>query len=154
MSIDNDDLDINEFITEMNNSDQYGRIFKIMVEGRRLFFRVQGMSEYFGDRTVADNLLYPQQTELSWDNEADRVRIIRYEVRNIRRLLIGISRFEPNVEDEEKAESLIISLNNYMTNTDDNNGSGGKRKRKRKRTITTTKSKKSKKSRKSRKSRK
>jgi hypothetical protein len=59
--------------------------------------------------------------------------------------LQGIGRFHPDEEDEEEADSLIISLSNYMTNTE----AQGLRKRKRK-----TKSKKSKKTKKSKKSRK
>lgn len=143
-----DNNSIDEFITQMNNSDQYKNIFKIMVKGRRLFFRVQGMNEDFGDSTVAENLLHFNRIGLSWNNPADRVPIMRVEASNIRHLLRGIGRFRPNEEDEEEADSLIISLSNYMTNTE----ARGLRKRKRK--SIKTKSKKSKKSRKSRKSRK
>ena len=138
------------FSIEMNNSEQYGRIFKIMVKGRRLFFRVQGMNEDFGDSRVADNLLHFNSIGLSWNNPADRVTIMRVEASEIRHLLRGIGRFRPNEEDEEEADSLIISLSNYMTNTE----AQGLRKRKRKRKSIKTKSRKSKKSRKSRKSRK
>jgi hypothetical protein len=141
-------MDTDEFITEMNHSDQYGRIFKIMVKGRRLFFRVQGMNEDFGDSRVADNLLHFNRIGLSWNNPADRVPIMRVEASEIRHLLRGIGRFRPNEEDDEEADSLIISLSNYMTNTE----AQGLRKRKRK--SIKTKSKKSKKSKKSRKSRK
>jgi hypothetical protein len=141
-------MDTDEFITEMNHSDQYGRIFKIMVKGRRLFFRVQGMNEDFGDSRVADNLLHFNRIGLSWNNPADRVPIMRVEASEIRHILRGIGRFRPNEEDEEEADSLIISLSNYMTNTE----AQGLRKRKRK--SIKTKSKKSKKSKKSRKSRK
>jgi hypothetical protein len=143
-----DNNSIDEFITQMNNSDQYKNIFKIMVKGRRLFFRVQGMSEDFGDSRVADNLLHFNRIGLSWNNPADRVPIMRVEASEIRHLLRGIGRFRPNEEDDEEAESLIISLSNYMTNTE----AQGLRKRKRK--SIKTKSKKSKKSKKSRKSRK
>jgi hypothetical protein len=73
---------------------------------------------------------------------------MRVEASEIRHLLRGIGRFRPNEEDDEEAESLIISLSNYMTNTE----AQGLRKRKRK--SIKTKSKKSKKSKKSRKSRK
>jgi len=145
---DDDNNSIDEFITEMNNSDQYKNIFKIMVRGRRLFFRVQGMNPDFGDSTVAENLLHFNRIGLSWNNPADRVRIMRVEASEIRHLLRGIGRFRPNEEDEEEADSLIISLSNYMTNTE----AQGLRKRKRK--SIKTKSKKSKKSKKSRKSRK
>lgn len=143
-----DNNSIDEFITQMNNSDQYKNIFKIMVKGRRLFFRVQGMNEDFGDSRVADNLLHFNSIGLSWNNPADRVPIMRVEASNIRHLLRGIGRFRPNEEDEEEADSLIISLSNYMTNTE----ARGLRKRKRK--SIKTKSRKTKKSRKSRKSRK
>ena len=143
-----DNNSIDEFITQMNNSDQYKNIFKIMVKGRRLFFRVQGMNEDFGDSTVAENLLHFNSIGLSWNNPADRVPIMRVEASEIRHLLRGIGRFRPNEEDEEEADSLIISLSNYMTNTE----AQGLRKRKRK--SIKTKSRKSKKSRKSRKSRK
>ena len=145
-----DNNSIDEFITQMNNSDQYKNIFKIMVKGRRLFFRVQGMNEDFGDSRVADNLLHFNSIGLSWNNPADRVPIMRVEASEIRHLLRGIGRFDPNEEDEEEADSLIISLSNYMTNTE----AQGLRKRKRKRKSIKTKSRKSKKSRKSRKSRK
>ena len=145
-----DNNSIDEFITQMNNSDQYKNIFKIMVKGRRLFFRVQGMNEDFGDSRVADNLLHFNSIGLSWNNPADRVPIMRVEASNIRHLLRGIGRFRPNEEEEEEADSLIISLSNYMTNTE----AQGLRKRKRKRKSIKTKSRKSKKSRKSRKSRK
>lgn len=143
--MDTGDNSIDEFISQMNNSDQYKNIFKIMVAGRRLFFRVQGMNEDFGDSRVADNLLYFNRIGLSWNNPADRVRIMRVEASEIRHLLQGIGRFHPDEEDEEEADSLIISLSNYMTNTE----AQGLRKRKRK-----TKSKKTKKSKKSRKTRK
>ena len=143
-----DNNSIDEFITQMNHSDQYKNIFKIMVKGRRLFFRVQGMNEDFGDSTVAENLLHFNSIGLSWNNPADRVPIMRVEASNIRHLLRGIGRFRPNEEDEEEADSLIISLSNYMTNTE----ARGLRKRKRK--SIKTKSRKTKKSKKSRKSRK
>ena len=143
-----DNNSIDEFITQMNHSDQYKNIFKIMVKGRRLFFRVQGMNEDFGDSTVAENLLHFNSIGLSWNNPADRVPIMRVEASNIRHLLRGIGRFRPNEEDEEEADSLIISLSNYMTNTE----ARGLRKRKRK--SIKTKSRKSKKSRKTKKSKK
>ena len=145
---DDDQNSIDDFITQMNNSDQYKNIFKIMVKGRRLFFRVQGMNDDFGDSRVADNLLHFNSIGLSWNNPADRVPIMRVEASEIRHLLRGIGRFRPNEEDEEEADSLIISLSNYMTNTE----ARGLRKRKRK--SIKTKSRKTKKSRKSRKSRK
>ena len=143
-----DNNSIDEFITQMNNSDQYKNIFKIMVKGRRLFFRVQGMNEDFGDFRVAQNLLHFDRIGLSWNNPADRVPIMRVEASEIRHLLRGIGRFRPNEEEQEEADSLIISLSNYMTNTE----AQGLRKRKRK--SIRTKSRKTRKSRKSRKSRK
>ena len=143
-----DNNSIDEFITQMNNSDQYKNIFKIMVKGRRLFFRVQGMNEDFGDSRVADNLLHFNSIGLSWNNPADRVPIMRVEASEIRHLLRGIGRFHPDEEDEEEADSLIISLSNYMTNTE----ARGLRKRKRK--SIKTKSRKTKKSKKKKKSRK
>jgi hypothetical protein len=142
-----DNNSIDEFITQMNNSDQYKNIFKIMVKGRRLFFRVQGMNPDFGDFRVAQNLLHFDRIGLSWNNPADRVPIMRVEASEIRHLLRGIGRFGPNEEDDEEADSLIISLSNYMTNTE----ARGLRKRKRK--SIKTKSKKSRKTKKSRKSR-
>lgn len=145
--MDYDEIDLPEFMN--NESDNNKNIFKIMVRGRRLFFRVQGMNEDFGDSRVADNLLHFDRIGLSWNNEADRVPIMRVEASEIRHLLRGIGRFHPDEEDEEEADSLIISLSNYMTNTE---ARGGLRKRKRK--SIKTKSKKSKKSKKSRKSRK
>lgn len=147
---DNHDNSIDEFITQMNHSDQYKNIFKIMVRGRRLFFRVQGMNPNFGDTTVAENLLHFNTIGLNWNNESDRVPIIRVEASNIRHLLRGIGRFRPNEEDEEEADSLIISLSNYMTNTE----ARGLRKRKRKRKSIKTKSRKTNKTRKTKKSRK
>lgn len=147
---DNDNNSIDEFITQMNHSDQYKNIFKIMVRGRRLFFRVQGMNPNFGDTTVAENLLHFNTIGLNWNNESDRVPIIRVEASNIRHLLRGIGRFRPNEEDEEEADSLIISLSNYMTNTE----ARGLRKRKRKRKSIKTKSRKTNKTRKTKKSRK
>jgi hypothetical protein len=142
-----DNNSIDEFISQMNNSDQYKNIFKIMVKGRRLFFRVQGMNPDFGDFRVAQNLLHFDRIGLSWNNPADRVPIMRVEASEIRHILRGIGRFRPNEEDEEEADSLIISLSNYMTNTE----ARGLRKRKRK--SIRTKSRKLKKSKKSRKSR-
>ena len=109
-----DNNSIDEFITQMNNSDQYKNIFKIMVKGRRLFFRVQGMNPDFGDFRVAQNLLHFDRIGLSWNNPADRVRIMRVEASEIRHLLRGIGRFGPNEEQQEEADSLIISLSNYM----------------------------------------
>ena len=161
-----DEMDEDEFITEMENSDRYRGIFDLMVRGRWLFYIVQGMSGRFAYSRVAGNLLQ-SHTGLSWNNEADRETIIRYEARDIIHLLEGLGRFDINEEAEERADTLIISLNNALTNLYprhnnnlnprldnngipiENNGIGGFRKRKRK----SRKSRKSKKSRKSRKSR-
>ena len=144
--MDADEIDLPEFMN--NESDNDKNIYKIMVRGRRLFFRVQGMNPRFGDTTVAENLLHFNSIGLSWNNPADRVPIMRVEASEIRHLLRGIGRFRPNEEDEEEADSLIISLSNYMTNTE----ARGLRKRKRK--SIKTKSRKSKKSRKTKKSKK
>lgn len=150
--MDYDEMDEDEFITEMENSDRYKGIFDIMVRGRWLFYAVQRMSGDLAYSRVAGNLLQ-SQTGLSWNNEADRIRIITYEARDIIQLLEGLGRFDPNEEAEELADTIIISLNNALTNLNpplDNNGRGGFRKRKRK--IIKKKSKKSMKSKKSRKS--
>ena len=169
-----DEIDEDEFITEMENSDRYKGIFDIMVRGRWLFYAVQRMSGDLAYSRVVGNLLH-SQTGLSWNNEANRERIIRYEARDIIQLLEGLGRFEPPPEARKLARTLIISLNNALTNLYpplhnnnlnprlDNNGipienngipinnnqRGGFRKRKRK--SIKTKSKKSKKSRKTRK---
>jgi hypothetical protein len=168
--MDYDEMDEDEFITEMENSDRYKGIFDIMVRGRWLFYLVQRMPGRFAYSRVAGNLLQ-SQTGLSWNNEANRERIIRYEARDIIQLLEGLGRFHPSERDEEEADTLIISLNNALANLYppihnnnlnprldnngipiQNNGIGGFRKRKRK--SIKTKSKKSKKSKKTRKSRK
>ena len=145
-----DEIDEDEFITEMENSDRYKGIFDIMVRGRWLFYVVQRMPGRFAYSRVASNLLQ-SQTGLSWNNEANRERIIRYEARDIIQLLEGLGRFDINEEAEELADTLIISLNNALTNLYpplDNNGRGEKRKRKRK--SIKTKSRKLRKSKKSR----
>ena len=138
-----DEIDLPEFMN--NESDDNKNIFKIMVRGRRL---LQEFNPNIRDNDVADNLLRFNRIGVIWNNPADRVPIMRVEASNIRHLLRGIGRFRPNEEDEEEADSLIISLSNYMTNTE----ARGLRKRKRKRIK--TKSRKSRKSRKTRKSRK
>jgi hypothetical protein len=133
----------------MENSDRYKGIFDIMVRGRWLFYAVQQMSGNLAYSIVAGNLLH-SQTGLSWNNEADRTRIITYEARDIIQLLEGLSRFRPTEEAEELADTLIISLNNVLTYLNpplDNNGRGGKRKRK----SIKTKSRKARKSKKARK---
>jgi hypothetical protein len=142
--MDYDEIDEQDFITEINNSDEYGRIFKIMVAGRRLYLRVRRINTDEAPVSVAYDLLHPPRG-LSWNNEADRVAIMRVKVSDIRHLLRGIGRFNPNEEEEEEAESLIISFSNYLTNTE----GGGLRKRKRK--SIKTKSRKSRKTKKSRK---
>jgi len=151
--MDYDEMDNYQFIDEMNSSDRYKGIFRLMVKGRKLFLKVQGMRENVAYSTVASNLLH-SQTRLTWNNEANRERIITYEARDIIHLLEGIDRFHPSEEAEEEADTLIISLDNAITNLyppPDNNGRGF---RKRKRKSIKTKSRKTKKSRKSRKSRK
>jgi hypothetical protein len=146
-------MNTDEFITEMNNSEQYSGIFDLMVRGRWLFYAVQRMNPTIAQSTVAENLLHPQ-TGLSWNNDADKIRIIRDEARVIIHLLEGLDRFDPRPEAEELADNLITSLNNAVTDLnsriDNNNQRGGFRKRKRK--SIRIKSKKSRKSRKSRKS--
>lgn len=143
--MDAEEIDLPEFMN--NESDDDKNIYKIMVRGRRLFFRVQRMNPDFGDATVLDNLLNFNRIGLIWNNPADRVPIMRVEASNIRHLLLGIGRFRPNEDDEEEATFLISKLSDYMTNTA--NEGGGLRKRKRK--SIKTKSRKTKKSRKSRK---
>jgi hypothetical protein len=86
--MDADEIDLPEFMN--NESDNNKNIYKIMVRGRRLFFRVQGMSEDFGDSRVADNLLHFNRIGLSWNNPADRVPIMRVEASEIRHILRGI----------------------------------------------------------------
>jgi hypothetical protein len=110
-----DEMDNYQFIDEMNSNDRYKGIFKLMLKGRKLFLKVQGMTGIVAYRTVAGNLLH-SQTRLSWNNEANRERIITYEARDIIHLLEGIDRFRPSAEEEEEADTLIISLNNALTN--------------------------------------
>ena len=122
--MDYDEINDDQFITEMENSEQYKRIFDIMVRGRWLFYAVQGMPGDFAYSRVAGNLLQ-SQTGLSWNNEANRQRIIRYEASDIIQLLEGLGRFDINEEAEELADTLIISLNHALTNLYpplDNNG--------------------------------
>jgi len=145
-----DEIDEDEFITEMENNDRYKGIFDIMVRGRWLFYVVQRMPGNLAYSRVAGNLLQ-SQTGLSWNNEVNRERIIKYEARDIIQLLEDLGRFDINEEAEELADTLIISLNNALTNLYpplDNNGRGEKRKRKRK--SIKTKSRKLRKSKKSR----
>ena len=153
----------NEFITEMNNSDEYRRIVKIMVRARSLLVRLTGRDE--GPMIVEYNLLRPTRG-LNWNNVADRVPIMRIEAINILRELRGIDNrvdsIEPTQDQREKIDSFIISLDNYLTTTassattaenedsDDEYGGSAKSLRKRKRKSIKTKSKKSKKTRKSR----
>lgn len=144
------DTDTDEFITEMNNSEQYSGIFDLMVRGRWLFYAVQRMNPTGTPLIVAQNLLQPQNG-LSWNNDADKIRIIRDEAIDIIHLLEGLeNRFNLSPESEVLAEGLIISLSNVVTDLDsrinNNNQRGGLRKRKRK--SIKTKSRKSRKSRK------
>jgi hypothetical protein len=145
-------MDTDEFITEMNNNNEYGRIFHIMVLARRLLLRVRRMNTDSAATTVATNLLTPN-IGLNWNNPADRVPLIRIELSNI---LFGLRTItNPNQADEREAQSLIISLENYRTSTANEGGSAERlRKRKRKRKSIRAKSRKSKKLRKSKKSRK
>ena len=139
-------MNTDEFITEMNNNAEYGRIFHIMVLARRLLLRVRRMNTDSAATTVATNLLTPN-IGLNWNNPADRVPLIRIELSNILFRLRTIT--NPNQADEREAQSLIISLENYRTSTA--NEGGSLRKRKRKRKSIRTKSRKTKKSRKSKK---
>lgn len=146
--MDAEEIDLPEFMN--NESDDNKNIYKIMVRGRRLLFRVRRLNEDHGDATVVENLFNFNSIGLIWNNPADRVPIMRVEASNIRHLLRGINRFGPNDEEHEEATFLISKLSDYMTNTA--NEGGGLRKRKRK--TKSRKSRKSKKSRKTRKSRK
>jgi hypothetical protein len=109
-----------EFITEMNNSEQYGRIFKIMVRGRRLLLVLAERNPDHVPIIVAHNLFNPTRG-LNWNNAADRVPKMRVEADNILRELRAIDgrvdRLEPTDDQREEARSLIISLENYLTET-------------------------------------
>ena len=104
------------FSIEMNNSEQYGRIFKIMVKGRRLFLRLEGSNLDHVPMMVAYNLLNPTHG-LNWNNAADRVPKMRVEANNILRELRKMGSRWPTHQQQEEAESLIISLENYLTET-------------------------------------
>ena len=167
-------MDTDEFITEMNNSEKYSGIFNIMVRGRSLLLVLEGRDPDDGPMTVATSLLHPKpRFRLTWNNVADRVPIMRIEanyiLRGLRTIGRRIDRFEPTGNQRKKADSFIISLKNYLTetaatampitynidsseNSDTDSDSRGLRKRKRK--SIKTKSRKSRKSRKLRKSRK
>ena len=175
-------MDTDEFITEMNNSKKYSGIFNIMVRGRSLLLELEGREPDDGPMTVADNLLHPKpRFGLTWNNVADRVPIMRIEanyiLRGLRAIGTRVDRFEPTTDQRKKADSFIISLKNYLTETaatampitynidssensdtdsdsDSDTEARGLRKRKRKRKSIKTKSRKSRKSRKLRKSRK
>jgi hypothetical protein len=166
-------MDTDEFITQMNNSDQYKNIFHIMVLSTRLLLELEGRDPDDGPMTVATSLLHPKpRFGLTWNNVADRVPIMRIEANYILRELKNINnradRFEPTHNQRKKADSFIISLENYLTetratampisykidedeDTDSDTEARGLRKRKRK--SIRTKSRKLKKSKKSRKSR-
>ena len=172
--MDYDEIDERDFITEMNNSEEYGRIFHIMVLTRRLLLELEGRNPDDGPMTVATSLLHPKpRFRLTWNNVADRVPIMRIEANYILRELKNINNrvdmFEPTHNQRKKADSFIISLENYLTetratampisykidedeDTDSDTEARGLRKRKRK--SIKKKSRKSKKTRKSRKSRK
>ena len=171
-------MDTDEFITEMNNSEKYGRIFHIMVLARSLLLELEGRDPDDGPMTVADNLLHPKpRFGLTWNNVADRVPIMRIEANYILHELSNMDRradrFEPTTEQRKKADSFIISLKNYLTetaatampitynidsnedsDTDSDSDTEARGLRKRKRKSIKTKSRKSRKSRKLRKSRK
>ena len=173
-------MDTDEFITEMNNSEKYSGIFNIMVRGRSLLLELEGRDPDDGPMTVATSLLHPKpRFRLTWNNVADRVPIMRIEanyiLRGLRTIGRRIDRFEPTGNQRKKADSFIISLKNYLTETaatampitynidssensdtdsDSDTEARGLRKRKRKRKSIKTKSRKSRKSRKLRKSRK
>ena len=173
-------MDTDEFITEMNNSEKYSGIFNIMVRGRSLLLELEGRDPDDGPMTVATSLLHPKpRFRLTWNNVADRVPIMRVEANYILRELKDINkradRLEPTNNQQEKADSFIISLKNYLTETaatampitynidssensdtdsDSDSDTEARGLRKRKRKSIKTKSRKSRKSRKLRKSRK
>ena len=171
-------MDTDEFITEMNNSEKYSGIFNIMVRGRSLLLELEGRDPDDASMTVAHNLLHPKpRFGLTWNNVADRVPIMRVEANYILRELRAIGRradrLEPTNNQQEKAESFIISLKNYLTetaatampitynidssensDTDSDSDTEARGLIKRKRKSIKTKSRKSRKSRKLRKSRK
>lgn len=171
-------MDTDEFITEMNNSEKYSGIFNIMVRGRSLLLELEGRDPDDGPMTVATSLLHPKpRFRLTWNNVADRVPIMRIEANYILRELSNMDRradrFEPTTEQRKKADSFIISLKNYLTetaatampitynidssensDTDSDSDTEARGLRKRKRKSIKTKSRKSRKSRKLRKSRK
>ena len=171
-------MDTDEFITEMNNSEKYGRIFHIMVLARRLLLVLEGRDPHEGPMTLATSLLHPKpRFRLNWNNVADRVPIMRIEANYILRELSNMDRradrFEPTTDQRKKADSFIISLKNYLTetaatampitynidsnedsDTDSDSDTEARGLRKRKRKSIKTKSRKSRKSRKLRKSRK
>ena len=171
-------MDTDEFITEMNNSKKYSGIFNIMVRGRSLLLELEGRDPHEGPMTLATSLLHPKpRFRLTWNNVADRVPIMRIEanyiLRGLRTIGRRIDRFEPTTEQRKKADSFIISLKNYLTetaatampitynidsnedsDTDSDSDTEARGLRKRKRKSIKTKSRKSRKSRKLRKSRK
>ena len=176
--MDYDEIDERDFITEMNNSEEYGRIFHIMVLARRLLLVLEERNPDDGPMTLATSLLHPKpRFRLTWNNVADRVPIMRVEANYILRELKDINkradRLEPTNNQQEKADSFIISLKNYLTetaatampitynidssensDTDSDSDTEARGLRKRKRKSIKTKSRKSRKSRKLRKSRK
>ena len=167
--MDTDEIDLPEFMN--NESDKNKKIYKIMVLARSLLVRLREMDPDEDPMTVEYNLLRPTRG-LNWNNVADKVPKMRIEAINILRDLRGIDNrvdsIEPTQDQRVKVDSLIISLDNYLTTTasaattaenedsDDDYGGSAKslRKRKRKRKSIKTKSKKTRKSRKSKKTRK
>ncbi len=171
-------MNTDEFITQMKNSKKYSVIFNIMVVGRSILLELEGRDPDDAPMTVAYNLLHPKpRFGLTWNNVADKVPIMRIEVnyilRGLSKMGTRVDRFEPTQQQQEKADDLIISLNNYLTETaatampitykidededadsDTDSDSEARGLRKRKRKSIKTKSRKSKKTRKTRKSRK
>jgi hypothetical protein len=173
-------MDTDEFITQMKNSKKYSGIFNIMVRGRSLLLVLDERDPDDGPMTVATSLLHPKpRFGLTWNNVADRVPIMRIEanyiLRGLSKMGTRVDRFEPTQQQQEEADDLSISLNNYLTetaatampitynidsnedsnsDTDSNSEARGLRKRKRKRKSIKTKSRKTRKTKKSRKTRK
>ena len=176
--MDYDEIDERDFITEMNNSEEYGRIFHIMVLTRRLLLELEGRNPDNGPMTLATSLLHPKpRFRLNWNNVADRVPIMRIEanyiLRELRNINNRVDMFEPTHNQQKKANYFIISLSNYLTETaatampityninsnedsdsDSDSDTEARGIKKRKRKSIKTKSRKSRKSRKSKKSKK
>jgi hypothetical protein len=87
-----------------------------MVKARRLFLRLEGRNLDHVPMMVAYNLLNPTHG-LNWNNAADRVPKMRVEANKILRELRKMGSRWPAHQQQEEAESLIISLENYLTET-------------------------------------